>query len=217
MADKGLKRGVFITFEGPEGCGKSTQSKLLYEYLKARSYDCVYTREPGGTALGERVRSILLDSDGINITDLTELLLFEANRSQIVAELIRPAVKDKKIVICDRFSDATMSYQGYGGKIPLNIIKSVDDIATGSLAPDLTILLDIDTVTGLKRASSEGMDRMESKDILYHRRVRRGYLELAKKYPKRIKVIKVKGTIEEVRRMVRREVDIVIRKYKSPG
>lgn len=217
MAKKTLKKGLFITFEGPEGCGKSTQSKLIYEYLSCRSYDCLYTREPGGTALGERVRAILLDSVEINITDLTELLLFEANRSQLIAELIRPAIKDKKIVICDRFSDATMSYQGYGGKIPLNTIKSVDDIATGSLSPDLTILLDIDTVTGLKRASSKGMDRMESKDISYHRRVRRGYLELAKKYPKRIKIIKVKGAIEEVQAIVRREVDIVIRKYKSPG
>ncbi len=207
-----MKKGLFITFEGPEGCGKSTQSKLLYGYLKSR-HDCIYTREPGGTALGERVRSILLDSDGIDITDLTELLLFEANRSQIVAELIRPAIKDKKIVICDRFSDATMSYQGYGGSVPLKTIRAVDDIAAGGLAPELTILLDIDTVTGLKRAASKGKDRMESKDISYHRRVRRGYLALAKKHPKRIKIIKVKGTIEEVQQMVRREVDIVIQKH----
>lgn len=210
MAKKSLKRGIFITFEGPEGCGKSTQSKLLYEYLKKSGLDCVYTREPGGTRLGEKIREILLHSDGIKISDLSELFLFEAARSQIVKEVIAPALKANKVIICDRFSDATLSYQGYGGKIPLEIIKALDHAATGALRPDLTILLDLDTLLGLRRAKHKGADRMERKDIAYHKRVRSGYLELAKRYHKRIKVIKVADTIRRTQSAVIREVERVI-------
>ncbi|MCX5678369.1 MAG: dTMP kinase [Candidatus Omnitrophica bacterium] len=210
MAKKNLKRGIFITFEGIEGCGKSTQSKLLYDSLKAAGYACVYTREPGGTSLGEKIREIILHSDGIKISDLSELFLFEAARSQIVKEVISPARKANKIVICDRFSDATFSYQGYGGKIPIEIIKILDHVATAGLKPDLTILLDVDTLTGLERAKRKGTDRMEKKDIAYHKRVRSGYLDLARRYHKRIKVIRTSGTIEMTRRAVALEVKHVI-------
>jgi len=214
MAKQALKRGILITFEGTEGCGKSTQSQLLYGYLKKRSYDCFYTREPGGTGLGEKVRDILLHSKKIAISNLTELFLFEACRSQIVAELIKPNLEENKIVICDRFSDATLSYQGYGGKIPLNTIKSLDRIATGGLAPDLTILMDIDTMLGLRRAKAKGVDRMEKKEIAYHNRVRAGYLKLARQNPGRMKVIRVNGSIEATQCLVRREVELVIQRYK---
>ena len=214
MAKQALKKGIFITFEGPEGCGKSTQSKLLCSYLKKRSYDCFYTREPGGTGLGEKVRDVLLHSKEIAISNLTELFLFEACRSQIVAELIKPNLEENKIVICDRFSDATLSYQGYGGKIPLNTIKSLDRIATGGLAPDLTILMDIDTMLGLRRAKAKGVDRMEKKEIAYHNRVRAGYLKLARQNPGRMKVIRVNGSIEATQCLVRREVELVIQRYK---
>jgi len=217
MAKQKLKKGIFITFEGPEGCGKSTHSKLACEYLKNKGYDCVYTREPGGTKLGERIRQVLLHSDGIEISDLAELFLFEAARSQIVAELIKPSLAKKKIVICDRFSDATFSYQGYGGKIPMEEIKVLDRVATASLKPDATILLDIDTETGLKRAKPKGADRMEAKDVAYHKRVRSGYLKLARADPSRIKVIKVTGPIDDTQEQVRREVDLVIQRYKRPG
>lgn len=210
MAKKSLRRGIFITFEGPEGCGKSTQSKLLYEYLKKNGYDCIHTREPGGTKLGEKIREVLLHSDGVKISDLAELFLFEAARSQIVKEVIAPALKAKKIIICDRFSDATFSYQGYGGKVPMEIISSLDRIATGGLKPDLTILLDLDTLTGLKRARHKGIDRMEKKDISYHKRVRAGYLDLAKKDHNRIRVVKVTDYIEKTQDLVRREVGRVI-------
>ncbi|MDP3790851.1 MAG: dTMP kinase [Candidatus Omnitrophota bacterium] len=213
MAKKSLKKGLFITFEGIEGCGKSTHSRLLLDYLKKNGYSCVITREPGGTKLGEEVRKILLNSDGLHISDLTELFLFEACRRQIVEDIITPAIKRKNIIICDRFSDATFSYQGYGGKVDMNIIEKIDDVATNSLAPDLTILLDIDTVEGLRRAKKKGTDRIESKDVAYHKRVRKGYLELARKYPKRIKVIKVDGEIPKVQSLVRREVDNVLRRY----
>jgi dTMP kinase len=211
-----MRRGLFITFEGPEGCGKSTQSKLLRGYLK-RTYACVHTREPGGTELGERVRGVLLHSDGLDISDLAELFLFEAARSQIVREVIRPALEKKYIVICDRFSDATLSYQGYGGKIPLATIRSLDAVATGGLRPDLTILLDIDTATGLSRARAKGTDRMERKERAYHRRVRAGYLKLARAEPRRIKVIKVTGSIQQTQALVRREAEHVIRKYTRTG
>ncbi|MBI5144123.1 MAG: dTMP kinase [Candidatus Omnitrophica bacterium] len=217
MAPKGLRRGIFITFEGPEGCGKSTQSKLLYNYLRARSYDCIHTREPGGTEAGERIRQILLHSKKIHITDYTELFLFEANRSQIVEEVIRPNLAKKRIVICDRFNDATRAYQGYGGRIPLKKIEMLNTIATGGLKPDLTILLDVDTPTGLRRAKVKGIDRMEAKDIIYHRRVRAGYLKLAKKDPGRIKVIRITNSIANVQQDVRTEVELVIQRYKRPG
>lgn len=210
MAKKNLKKGVFITFEGPEGCGKSTHSRLFCGYLESLGYNYVYTREPGGTKCGEQIRRLLLHSDGVNISDLTELFLFEAARSQIVKEIINPALAGKKIVICDRFSDATFSYQGYGGGLSLKTITALDKVATSGLKPDLTILLDIDTVTGLKRAKAKGFDRMEKKDIAYHKRVRAGYLKLALREPKRIKVIKVTGTIEETQKLVRQEVGRVI-------
>lgn len=217
MAKKNMNTGIFITFEGPEGCGKSTQSRLFYDYLKKRGFDCIYTREPGGTRLGEEVRRVLLGSDGINISDLAELFLFEACRAQIVKEVIDPALTANKIVICDRFSDATLAYQGYGGRIGLDTIKTLDRIATKGLKPGLTILLDVDTLTGLKRAKVKGCDRMEKKTIVYHRRVRAGYLALAKKEPNRVKVIRIFGDIASTQALVRREAEYVIQRYKRTG
>jgi dTMP kinase len=217
MAKKSLKKGLFITFEGIEGCGKSTHSKLLFDYLKKMGFCCVHTREPGGTRLGEAVRDVLLDSKNIDISDLTELFLFEACRAQIVQEVISPALGKKCIVICDRFSDATVSYQGYGGRVDLTKIRALDKIATNGVSPDMTILLDIDTLEGLKRARKKGIDRMESKDTAYHKRVRAGYLKLAKENPERIKIIKVNGPIDKVQAKIRSEVEIVIRKFKRPG
>ncbi len=200
------ERGFFITFEGPEGCGKSTQSRLLYDFLKKSGYDCIYTREPGGTKTGEMIRAILLNSKNIKISNLAETLLFEASRSQIVEEVIAPALAAGKIVICDRYSDSTVCYQGYAGRVPVKHIETIDSIATGALKPDLTILLDIDPATGLRRAKKKGMDRMEAKTLAYHRRVRSGYIGLSKKYPRRIKVIKVRNTVEATQDLVRHEV-----------
>jgi len=216
MAKADLKRGLFITFEGPEGCGKSTQSRLIYDHLR-RHYDCVYTREPGGTRLGERIRGILLHSGDVRISDMAELFLFEAARAQIVSEAISPALKEKKIIICDRFSDATLTYQGYGGGVSLGSIRRLDRVATDGIRPDLTIVLDIDAMKGLRRAKRKGADRMEKKDIGYHRRVRAGYLKLARREPGRIKVIKVTGGIDDVQKEVRRKVESVIQRYKGPG
>ena len=217
MAKKSVKKGIFITFEGPEGCGKTTHSKLLYDYLTKLSYASVYTREPGGTKVGEKIRDVLLHSNEIHISDLTELFLFESARAQIVEEVIRPALLKKRIVICDRYADASLSYQGYGARLPLKIIAALNDISTGLLKPDLTILLDIDTLTGLKRAESKGIDRMQMKKIAYHKRVRIGYLKLAKKDPRRIKVIRLADNIKETQRRIIREVGCVIQRYNRAG
>ena len=217
MAKKRLTKGIFITFEGPEGCGKSTQGGLLYDYLRRRAYPCVHTREPGGTALGERVRRILLNSKDISISAAAELFLFEACRAELVKETILPNLEKKSIVICDRFSDETFSYQGYGGGIPIKVGRKLDEAATGGVKPDLTVLLDIDTARGLERARKKGVDRIERKEIAYHKRVRAGYLELAKAEPGRIKVIKVTGGIQKIQDLVRSEVELVIQRYKRPG
>lgn len=216
MAQRALKKGVFITLEGVEGCGKSTHSKLLFEYLKKSGYRTVHTREPGGTKLGEAVRRVLLDSPEIRISDLAELFLFEACRAQIVKEIIKPALDGGSIVISDRFSDATFSYQGYGGRVDLKAIKTLDRVATTGVVPDLTMLLDIDTLEGLKRARKKGIDRIEKKDLSYHKRVRVGYLKLLKQYPGRIRRVEVSGRIPEVQAKIRREVEIVLRKFKRP-
>jgi dTMP kinase len=211
MAKTGLKKGVFITFEGPEGSGKTTHAKLLHGYLREKFRGCVLTREPGGTKLGERVRGVLLHAGDARISDLAELFLFEACRAQIAREVLRPALAKKNIVICDRYSDATLAYQGFGGGVPLAVIKTLNEISTGGLEPDLTILLDVDTATGLGRAKKKGVDRMERKVVAYHRRVREGYLALAKRCPSRIRVIGVRGSVEETQALVRLEADRVIR------
>lgn len=208
-----IRKGFFITFEGPEGCGKSTQSRLLYRYLR-KSYDCVYTREPGGTKLGERLRRIILSADGTGISDLSELFLFETCRCQIVSEIVKPALFKNRLVVCDRFSDATFSYQGFGSGLPFDVIRALDRVATGGLKPDLTILLDIDEKRGLKRAMKKGADRMERKQLAFHRRVRLGYLELARRESDRIKVVRVDGNIDKIQEAVRREVERAIQRYK---
>lgn len=212
-----MKKGIFITFEGPEGCGKSTQTRLLCDHLKRRSYDVVHTREPGGTNVGELIRRVLLDSSGAEISDLTELFLFEAARAEIVEKLIKPNLAKRRIVVCDRFHDATFSYQGYGGGVSLNSIRTLDGIARRGVTPDVTILLDVDTITGLRRARKNGVDRMERKDLAYHKRVRKGYLKLARQYPGRIRLVKVGSNIKNTQSEVRREVELVIQRYERSG
>ncbi len=197
-------RGKFITFEGPEGSGKSTQSNLLCRFLRQKGFKVLHTREPGGTAIGEKIRNILLDKSNKQMTDLGELLLYMAARSQIVEEKILPALKKGKIVICDRFLDASLAYQGYGSGLDLKLIEYLGKISTKNLKIDLTILLDIESSLGLKRSSRK--DRLEMKTIKFHKRVRNGYLKLARKYPKRIKVIKATKPINEIQDLIRKIV-----------
>lgn len=210
MAKKRLRKGVFITLEGPEGCGKTTQSKLLCDFLKKEGYGVLLTREPGGTFVGEKIRDVLLNPGYKNVSKNTELMLFETARSQIVNEVILPALGKNKIVISDRFSDSTIVYQGYAGNLDIEKIKIIDKFATSDLMPDITILLDIDTKKGLERATShKKKDRMEMRPLSFHKKVRNGYLDLAKKNPKRIKIVKVSGGIEETFQKVKE----IIRKY----
>ncbi len=228
------KRGKFITIEGVEGSGKTTQAALLAEYLYKRGMQVIGTREPGGTGVGERIREILLSpahSDltylsEINrpgmqlalfphstLTPITELLLFLAARAQLVRDVIRPALDSGMWVVSDRFSDATLAYQGHGRGIPVKAIQQVNDLATGGLKPDITVLLDMDVDLGIRRTLSakrefansdsiETVDRMENEHKEFHRRVRKGYLQLAEQQPDRIKVIPVTGSIEDVHRTI---------------
>lgn len=185
------KRGYFITFEGAEGSGKSTQVKLLGEYLKSKNMDYICTREPGGVKISEQIRDILLNPENTAMSDLTEFLLYSAARSQHVFEKIKPAINDGKIVISDRFSFASFAYQGYGRGLDLNMIFDITNTATFGLEPDIIFLLDIDPEIGVEKAkiksqkifnTSSGGDRLENEDISFHNKVRDGYLELAKKF-----------------------------------
>ena len=208
MAKKNLK-SMFITFEGPEGCGKSTHSRLIVEYLRSRGKDVVYTREPGGTKIGEQIRGILLDKRNKDMSVMVEAFLYLAARTQVVNEIIMPALKKGKLVICDRFQDATVVYQGYAGGLDTKLLGRMGKTATAGLKPSLSIFLDVDTQTGLKRAGRK--DRMEKKSIAFHKRVRLGYLALAKKEPNRIKAIEVKGSIEDTQEKIRKIIDASLR------
>ena len=180
--------GLFITFEGGEGCGKSTQSKLLRKKLEQRNIPVVLTREPGGTALGNELRKVLKRKQGSSISPQVELLLFAASRAQLVAEVIRPALKEGKVVICDRFSHSTLVYQGYGRRLDLGIVETINEMAAQNVKPNLAILLDIAPEQGLARKRS-AKDRFELEDLSFHRRVRDGYLKTAAAEPDRWLVI----------------------------
>ena len=192
--------GFFITFEGCEGSGKTTQAKLLYNHLKKKGYRVIFTREPGGTKISNFIRDILLNEKNKDIDRITEVLLYEASRAQNISEKIKPALKKNYIVICDRFSDSTIAYQGYGRGINKEIIKKIDKFATGGLKPNLTILLDIHPDVGLNRIKR--FDRLEKEKLLFHKKVRKGYLELAKKEPDRIKVFDATKDKESINRKI---------------
>ena len=180
--------GLFITFEGGEGCGKSTQSRLLLKKLKQRNIPAVLTHEPGGTALGDELRKTLKRKRDSSISPQAELFLLAASRAQLVAEVIRPALEEGKVVLCDRFTHSTMVYQGYGRGLDFTAIKMVNNMATRHLNPALIILLDIAPEQGLARKRSL-KDRFELEDISFHRRVREGYLKMAAAEPDRWLVI----------------------------
>jgi dTMP kinase len=221
---KSPQEGIFITVEGPDGSGKSTQVDLLQAYLNTRNYPVLVTREPGGTPAGEAIRQILLEPGGVHeLVAETELFLFAAGRAQHVCECIMPAISQGQIVIASRYIDASVAYQGYGRGLPLDIIQKVNDFATGGLKPDLTIILDIDTETGLNRARAVHKetpvgeaDRIEAAGIDFHRRVRAGYLAIAAEEPERCVVIDSSRTIcdiaEDICCNVRKHFNLEIRK-----
>lgn len=180
--------GLFITFEGGEGCGKTTHSKLLLKRLKQKNIPATLTHEPGGTSLGDEIRKALKKRRDSSFSPQAELLLFAASRAQLVVEVIRPALEEGKVVICDRFSHSTLVYQGYGRGLDLTMVRTVNTIATQNLEPDLTVFLDISPEQGLARKRSV-KDRFEMEDLSFHRRVRDGYLKTAAADPEHWLVI----------------------------
>ena len=199
-------KGKFITFEGSEGCGKSTQSKLLAAYFKKKGLAVVYVREPGGTKISEQIRKVLLDTKNEAMSQVCEMLLYMAARAQIVKEIIQPALKKGKIVISDRFLDSTLAYQGYGLGMEIEFIKKVGSYVTARIKPNLTIFLDLPIKKGLKhRKFCE--DRIEKRAFNYHQRVRSGYLKLAAQEPKRIKIVQVEQNKDQTQLKIRELIE----------
>jgi len=194
-------RGRFITIEGPDGSGKTTQVDRLAERLRSAGQEVLVTREPGGTRLGEQLREILLARHGgVEPTDaLTDAFLFEAARRQLVRQVIRPALADGSIVVCGRYSDSTLAYQGYGAGAPLDVLRAIDAAATDGLRPNVTILLDLPVEVGLARKGPDETTRFEAEqDVAFHRRVRSGFLALAADEPDRFAVVDATLTVDEV-------------------
>lgn len=202
-----MKKGYFITFEGAEGSGKSTQIRNAVAFLKKKGRSVVMLREPGGTRISEAIRDILLDKDLKEMAHVTELFLYLAARAQIVREKILPALKKGKVVICDRFEDSTMAYQGFGRKISPEAIQKASVLARGMLKPDLTFVLDIDIAKGLARGGRH--DRIEREALSFHERVRRGFLALAKKEPRRMVILDTSQSVESVSQKVRERLERV--------
>jgi len=188
MPDMERRLSLFVTLEGPEGGGKTTQMRGLAAYLRERGYDVLATREPGGTPIGDRMRAILLDPLHVEMTPQTEFLLFSAARAQHVAQRIRPHLEAGGVVLCDRYADASLAYQGYGYRLDLEAVRAISRFATGGLVPDLSFCLDLPVEVGLRRktrGSGDAWNRMEQKEMDYHLRVRAGYLEMASQDPAR--------------------------------
>lgn len=203
-----MKKGLFITFEGADGCGKTTQLRLLAEYLKNKGLDVVTTLEPGGQYVCEKIRELVLLYKG-EVSPNCEAFLYLASRAQNVDVVVKPAVNAGKIVLCDRHIDSTIAYQGYGRKIDIEQLKMLNNLATSEFKPDLTLLFDIDVETSQARVGKE-KDRLESAGTDFHERVRQGYLEIAKEEPERIKVIDSKDTIENIFEQVKAIINKVI-------
>lgn len=195
-----MNKGLFITFEGADGCGKTTQLNLLKDYLEQKGKDVVVTREPGAKGLGEYVRKILLNYDGV-VSDRCESFLFLADRAQNIDVIVKPAINEGKIVLCDRHTDSTVAYQGYGRGLDLDEINMLNNLATGNRKPDLTLVFDVDIETSMKRVGQE-KDRMEQAGNEFFNRVRNGYLEIAKNEPDRVKVIDSTKSISDVQNEV---------------
>jgi len=190
------KKGYFITFEGADGCGKTTQSELVQKYLQEKGYEVIWTREPGSKGLGQKIRELLLHYDG-DVAPTCEAFLFLADRAQNIEHNIKPAVTQGKIIICDRHTDSTIAYQGYGRGKNIEQLQYLNNLATESMKPDITFVYDVSTEIAQTRVGSE-KDRMESAGIEFHKKVRQGYLEIAKKEPNRVKVINANNSIEQV-------------------
>lgn len=200
-----MKKGLFITFEGIDGCGKTTQMSLLSKYLKEKGLDVIITREPGSVGLGEKIREILLNYEG-EVSSNCEAFLFLADRAQHIDMLVKPAIDAGKIVLCDRHTDSTIAYQGYGRGVDIDQIKMLNNLATSGLKPDLTFIFDLDVKTALERVG-KSQDRMESAGLEFFEKTRKGYLEIGKEEPDRVKVINSNDNIENIFDQVKNIID----------
>lgn len=205
--------GFFITFEGGEGSGKTTQLKALQSRLRSLHADAIQTRDPGGTAIGNQVRELLLNRENVQMAALSELFLYEASRAQLVHEVIRPALAAGRIVLCDRFTDSTVAYQGYGRGLDLDLVERLNALAADGLRPDLTFLLDLDPAVGLARVAErlaqprQRRDRLEAEVLEFHHRVRAGYRTLAARQPERVVILDATQGILEIEARIRRHVE----------
>ena len=206
-------QGLFVTIEGPDGSGKSTQLKLLSKHLDSLGHKHIVTRDPGGTSLGKQIRHILLRAE-TPVCSVTELLLYEADRAQHIYEVIEPALKEGLLVLCDRYIDSTRAYQGYGRGLDLELIDKLNLIATNGLMPQLTILFDIDSQTGLGRLHPTGRDRLEREALEFHQKVRQGYLTLAGSEPERWHILDASRALSVVQTDLRK---ILHEKLGLPG
>jgi len=210
---------LFITLEGPDGSGKTTQARLLAEWLRKQGYDVVLTREPGGTHIGDQIRAVLHDPRNAEMDARTEILLYSASRAQHVAQRIRPTLAAGKIVISDRYADSTLAYQGYGRGLDLEILRAITAFATGGLTPDLTLYLDVAPQEGLqrRRLGGEEWNRLDAEALEFHRRVRAGYMELVRQEPERWAVIDGARSVEEVQAEIRALVQAKLDQAKRDG
>lgn len=216
-----LQNGIFISLEGVDGSGKTTQLKSLRRALESKGYTVVVAREPGGTRLGRRIREILLDVANQDIRPIPELLLYFASRAQNIAEVITPALRAGKIVLADRFTDATVAYQGYGRDLGVETVRAIERVACSGVQPDLTLLLDVDPEIGVGRAlernktQTDNESRMEKEGLAFFKKVRAGYLALAREQPDRIKIVDAAGTITETAAAIESAVTAVIERVDA--
>ncbi len=201
-----MKKGIFISMEGPDGSGKSTQIKYIKKYFEEKGREVVLTREPGGTDIGEKIRQIILDRENAEMTGQTEVLLYAASRAQHVSQVIKPALEAGKVVICDRFVDSSLAYQGYGRGL-LDQVKTVNQVACQGVLPDLTLFMDLAPGKSMKRIRQGSEDRIESEKMEFHERVYRGYKEMAKNQPDRIVCVDATKTVGQIRREIAERLD----------
>ena len=191
-------RGAFVSLEGVDGSGKSTQAAILHDLLARRGVEVVSLREPGGTAISEKIRALLLDPENAEMCEECELLLYEASRAQLVRQVVEPALQDGKVVVCDRFLDSTFAYQSGGRGLDSALVRMANELGSCGVLPDRTIVFDIEPEEAFARATTDGADRLERSGILLQERVRDAYLELARREPQRVRVIDARGTVDEV-------------------
>lgn len=209
-----MKRGLFITFEGPDGSGKTTQIQELKTYLEKNGYNAVLTREPGGTPIGEKIRQIILDKNNQEMDYVAEALLYAASRAQHVNQVIKPALEQGRMVICDRFMDSSIVYQGYGRKLG-DSVRIINEIAVRDCLPDVTFLLKLNPNIGKERIHADEQDRLELEKMEYHNEVYRGYMELSKLYPERIICIDAGRSIEEIKTEIFKYMNSLLEKSKN--